>query len=79
VAEAGPSNMVERPRWSMKGKGKVIEEEWVANREDEAIGLSDEQWGVRQHFLADWVLKKRLKIEALFQEIVTLEGMMEDA
>jgi hypothetical protein len=71
--------MVERPRQSMKGKGKATEEEWVANREDEAISLSDEQWGVRQCFLADQVMKKRLKIEAMFREIMTLEGMMEDA
>ena len=78
VAEAGPSSMAERPRRSTKGKGKATEEEWVANGEDEAVGLSDEQWAVRQRFLADRILKKRLEIEALFREVATLEGMMED-
>jgi hypothetical protein len=79
MAEVGPSNIAERPRQSKKGKGKATEEEWVANEVDKAISLSDEQWGLRQCFLVDWVLKKRLKIEALFWEITTLEGMMEDA
>jgi hypothetical protein len=65
---------------STKGKGKAAEDEAVRNdvSEGEAVGLSDEQWAVRQRFLADWILKKRLEIEALFREVATLEGMMED-
>jgi hypothetical protein len=63
----------------MKGKGKATEE--VARNEvsdGEAVGLSDDQWAVRQRFLADRILQKRLEIEALFREVATLEGMMEE-
>jgi hypothetical protein len=70
--------MAERLKRSTKGKGKVTEDESVPARvdEDRVMGLSDEQWGVCQRFLADWVLWKQLEIEALFREVATLEGMM---
>jgi hypothetical protein len=70
--------VAERPKRSTKGKGKATEDESAPARVDEdgVMGLSDEQWGVRQRFLADRVLRKRLEIEALFCEVATLEGMM---
>jgi hypothetical protein len=58
AAEAGPSSLAERPKQLMKGKGKVTEEKSAANGEGKVIGLSDEQWGVRQQFLADCMLWK---------------------
>jgi hypothetical protein len=78
VAEVGPSIAAERAKHLTKGKGKAAKEESVHNGmgESEAIGLSEEQWTTRQHFLVDWVLQKRLEIEALFREVMTLEGMM---
>jgi hypothetical protein len=46
--------------------------------EAESVGLSDEHWGVRQRFLADQIFKKRLEIEALFKEIMSIEAMMQE-
>jgi hypothetical protein len=80
AAEAGPSSLAERPVQSTKGKGKATKDEaaWNNVSEGEAVGLLDKQWAVRQHFLVDRILKKHLEIEALFREVATLEGMMED-
>jgi hypothetical protein len=77
VVEAGPSKVLECPAKSLKGKEKAVNFlETGKVKEAELVGLSDEQWSVHQWFLADHILQKCLEIEALFWEVVMLEGMM---
>jgi hypothetical protein len=77
VIEAGPSKVSERPVKSSKGKEKAVNFlETGELEETESVGLSDEHWSVRQRFLANCILQKRLEIEALFREVATLEAMM---
>jgi hypothetical protein len=77
IGEAGPLKSLERPYRKAKGKGKAREWESVhVEPEEGEMALLDKQWEVRQKLLADWILKKRMKIEVLFQEVATLEELM---